>query len=230
MNDAGRDRAPPPQQSVLTRLQRGLEALYRVDTQLAVEHFLIGEEQRTEAGPARAPREQVLLRQDGDDDLGLGLFVDQDALSNLERHDPGERLDDRNFADFCVAVEGVSHFVYLARCAAEDRRVSALELELQAEVDKFACCTLLRGEQLNPANDVATWRRKLYHDVTFAKDLDTDEHDRYRVANAEASRYARALDRRYVAARRVPEMLPELRRFYRLDLDGKLGHIAFLAA
>ena len=57
MNDTRRDRAPPPQQSVLTRLQRGLEALYRVETQLAVEHFLIGEEQRTEAGPARAPRE-----------------------------------------------------------------------------------------------------------------------------------------------------------------------------
>jgi len=219
-----------PGASVLSRLQRGLEALYRIDTQPAVDQFLIGAEQRAEAQPARAPREQVLLRQDSEDDVGLGLFVDAAALSNLERHDPGERLDDHNFADFCVAVEGVSHFVYLARCAAEDRRVSALELELQAEVDKFACCALLAAEHLHPANDVKAWRRRLYDEVTFAQDLDADEHARYRVANAQASRYARSLDQRYVAKRRVPDMLPELRRFYRLDLDGKLGHIARLAA
>lgn len=224
------DEGHGPRRSVLGRLQRGLETLYRIDTQLSVEHFLIGEGERAEARPGRAPREQVLVRQDGDDELGLGLFVDEGALSNLERHDPGQRLDERNFADFCVAVEGVSHFVYLARCAAEDRRVSALELELQAEVDKFACCTLLAAESVAPANDVAGWRRRLYDDVTFAKDLDVDEHARYRVANSEASRYARTLDARYLTSGRVPEMLPELRRFYRLDLDGKLGHIARLAA
>ena len=219
-----------PRGSVLSRLQRGLEGLYRIETQPAVEHFLIGERERAQARPARAPREQVLLRQDGDDDLGLGLFVDEGALSNLERHDPGERLDDRNFDDFCVAVEGVSHFVYLACCAGEDRRVSALELELQAEVDKFACCTLLATSGIEPANDVTAWRRRLYEEVTFADDLDADEEARYRVANAEAGRYARALDRRYLSARRLPDMLPELRRFYRLDLDGKLGHIARMAA
>jgi len=230
LSDDAPDDAGTPRRSVLGRLQHGLETLYRIDTQLAVEHFLIGEGERAEARPARAPREQVLLRQHGDDEVGLGLFVDEEALSNLERHDPGEGLDDRNFADFCVAVEGVSHFVYLARCAAEDRRVSALELELQAEVDKFACCTLLSSESLAPANDVAAWRRRLYDEVTFAKDLDGDEHARYRVANAEAGRYARTLDRRYVAARRVPDMLLELRRFYRLNLDGKLSHIARLAA
>jgi len=224
------DDAGTPRRSVLGRLQLGLETLYRIDTQLAVEHFLIGEGERAEAHPTRAPREQVLLRQDGDDELGLGLFVDEDALSNLERHDPADYLDDRNFADFCVAVEGVSHFVYLARCAAEERRVSALELELQAEVDKFACCTRLAPESAEPANDVAAWRRRLYEEVTFAKDLDHDEHARYRVANAEASRYARALDQRYLARRRFPDLLPELRRFYRLDLDGKLGHIAHLAS
>lgn len=222
--------AQPPRESVLSRLQRGLETLYRIEPQLAVDHFLIDERERAEARPARAPREQVLVRQDSDDDLGLGLFVDEAALSNLERHDPGQRLDDRNFADFCVAVEGVSHFVYLARCAVQDRRVSALELELQAEVDKFACCALMTADRIQPANDVGAWRRKLYDEVTYAQDLDDDEQARYRVANASASRYARALEQRYVTAHRIPDLLPELRRFYRLDLDGKLGHIARLSA
>ncbi|HEY4187579.1 MAG TPA: hypothetical protein VGP07_21055, partial [Polyangia bacterium] len=206
---------PRPAPSVLTRLQRGLETLYRVDTRLQVEQFVISESQRNDARTERAPREQVLLRQEGDDDLGLGLFVDGDALSNLERNDPAARLDDDNFADFCLAVEGVSHFIYLALCAAEDRRVSALELELQAEVDKFACCALLTAPDRSNAPELPELRRRLYDEVSFAADLDDEEHDRYRVANAEARRYARVLDHKYMASRRVPDMLPELRRFYR---------------
>ncbi|HEX2656807.1 MAG TPA: hypothetical protein VHU40_00990 [Polyangia bacterium] len=213
--------------TVLARLQRGLEALYRVQTHLAVEQFLVDEKARGAAHPARSPREQLLLHQADDDELAMGLFVDGHAIDNLERNDPGLRLDDGNFDDFCLAVEGVSHFVYLALCAADDRRVSALELELQAEVDKFACCALLANAGALSGHGL---RRRLYDDVTFAGDLDRDEHDRYRAANAEARRYAVALDERYVAADRVGDMVNELRWFYRQGLDGKLGHIARRAA
>jgi hypothetical protein len=205
---------------VLQRLQLGLEALYRVETRLEVSAFVIDDEQRRRAGIARAPREQLLLRHDHEDDeLAVGLFVDRGALANLGRNDPARGLDDGNFADFCLAVEGVSHFVYVALCAAGQRRVSALELELQAEVDKFVCCLLLPGV-------IANLRRRLYLDVRFADDLSAEERDRYRTANAEAGRYAAALERRFVRDDRLTEMLGELRRFYRLPLDGKLDRIA----
>jgi hypothetical protein len=203
--------------SVLSRLQRGLEVLYRVETNLHVDAFVIDDEERRRAGVARAPREQLLVREDGGE-LGMGLFVDRAALANLERNDPALRLDEANFADFCVALEGVSHFVYVALCAAGHRRVSALELELQAEVDKFVCCVLLQGG----GRDL---RRRLYDDVRFLDDLDADERDRYRTANAEAARYAEALERRFVREDRVVDMLGELRRFYRMPLDDKRGHI-----
>jgi hypothetical protein len=203
---------------VLSRLQLGLEALYRVHTNLEVDAFVIDDEQRRRAGVARTPREQLLVREE-DGELGMALFVDGAALANLERNDPNRRLDDANFSDFCVALEGVSHFVYLALCAAGHRPVSAFELELQAEVDKFVCCVLLQGG----GRDL---RRRLYHDVRFASDLDADEHDRYRVANAEASRYAAGLERRFVREARVVDMLDELRRFYRMGLDEKRGLIS----
>jgi hypothetical protein len=203
---------------VLTRLQRGLEALYRVETHLAIEAFTIGETQRAAADTSRAPREQLLLRE-ADDELAMALFVDAGALANLERNDPTAGLDDRNFADFCLAVEGVSHFVYLALCAAGRRSVSALELELQAEVDKFACCVLLPGA-------TSDLRRRLYGDVCYADDLDGEESARYRAANAGANRYAATLERRFGRAGRTGAMLAELRRFYRMDLPEKLGHIA----
>lgn len=224
--------------SVLARLQRGLEALYRVETQLDVESFLIDDEARRQAGVARAPREQLLISQHGEDELCIGLFLDEQAVSNLETNDPARGLDGSNFDDFCLAVEGVSHFIYVVLAAAGERSVSALELELQAEVDKFACCLLLAGNQTEHASGRAasdhgtarTLRRKLYDDVSFADDLDHDEADRYRVANLEARRYAETLSRNFVARDRVGDMLHELRRFYRLGLDGKLGHIAQAAA
>jgi hypothetical protein len=211
--------------SVLSRLQRGLELLYRVETNLHVDAFVIDDEQRREAGVSRAPREQLLVREE-EGELAMALFVDRDALANLERNDPNDGLHDANFGDFCVALEGVSHFVYLALCAAGHRRVSALELELQAEVDKFVCCVLLRGQRRGDDG----LRRRLYRDVRFCDDLDADERDRYRTANAEAERYAEALERRFVRADRVADMLEELRRFYRMGLEDKRGHIARHAA
>jgi len=224
--------------SVPARLQRGLEALYRVDTQLDVESFLIDEQARRQTGVARAPREQLLVSQRGDDEVRIGLFLDERALANLEANDPAAGLDQRNFDDFCLVVEGVSHFIYVALAAAGERSVSGLELELQAEVDKFACCLLLSGAG-TPANGnsragddagARTLRRKLYDEVCYADDLDSDEADRYRVANLEARRYAETLSRTFLARDRVSDMLAELRRFYRLGLHGKLGHIARLAA
>jgi hypothetical protein len=208
--------------SILSRLQLGLEDLYRVRTDLQVDAFVIDEEQRRMVGVARAPREQLLVREE-DGELGLALFVDDAALANLERNDPALGLDDANFADFCVALEGVSHFVYVALCAAGHRRVSALELELQAEVDKFVCCVLLQGRDVD-------LRSRLFDDVRFHDDLDADERDRYRAANAEAARYAEGLERRFVRQDRVHDMLSELRRFYRMGLDDKRGLIARHAA
>ena len=206
--------------SVLARLQLGLEALYRVETGLPIDAFVIDAVARAALPTGRAPREQLLLRQQ-DGEMELGLFLDAEALANLERNDPAARLDERNFADFCLAVEGVSHFVYVALHAAGDRAVSQLELELQAEVDKFACCLLVAGA----ASDL---RRRLFGEVRFAADLDDDERARYQAANNEARRYAGALERRFVRAERTEGLLAELRRFYRMDLPDKLGHIARL--
>jgi hypothetical protein len=211
----------PRARSLLARLQLGLEALYRVETHLLIDAFVIGGDERGHIGPARSPREQLLL-QEADGELGIGLFVDAAALANLERHDPSARLDDHNFSDFCLAVEGVSHFIYVALAAARQRPVSQLELELQAEVDKFVCCLLVAGSS-------ARLRRRLYGDVSYADDLNADELERYRIANQEANRYTEALERRFVVRQQTTALLAEVRRFYRMGLPDKLGRIAQLA-
>ena len=204
----------------LARVQRGLETLYRVDTGLAVDDFMIDEHTRDGYAPGRKAREQLLVCEAGGE-MSLALFVDPGALANLATHDPSSRLGDHNLGDFLLAVEGVSHFIYAICCARAERRVTQLELELQAEVDKYVTC-LLTTEMSHSE----TLRRRLFGDAAYEPDLDAEERDRYRAANDNAQRYAAWLEATYVAPGRIPEMLAELRRFYRQGLAAKLGTIA----
>lgn len=208
----------------LARVQRGLEALYRVDTGVQIDDFMIGDATRDSLAPHRRPREQLLaLSEDGE--AAFGLYIDPAVLANLAARDPAHRLDDANLGDFLLAVEGVSHFIYAVCCARADRRVSQLELELQAEVDKYVTCLLTPGSGISP--DVsAALRRRLFGDVAYEPDLDGDEEARYRAANDNAHRYATWLESAFVEPRRIPEMLGELRRFYRHGLAQKLATIA----
>ena len=105
--------------------------------------------------------------------------------------------------------------------------MTALELELQAEVDKFVSCLLCDD---GGADDPAELRARLYDRVHYAHDLDHDERARYHTANGEARSYVEGLERRFLRPQRIGDMLEELRRFYRLSLEHKLGHIALRAA
>jgi hypothetical protein len=155
--------------------------------------------------------------------MSLALFIDPSVLSNLATNDPGRRLGDDNFGDFLLAVEGVSHFIYTICCARAERPLSHMELELQAEVDKYVTCLLAT----EPEEEIsAVLRRRLFENAEYESDLDDEEHDRYRAANDNAHRYAAWLETTFVGPRRIPEMLAELRRFYRQSLASKLATIA----
>jgi len=206
----------------LARVQRGLETLYRVDTGVAVDDFMIDEPTRDGFAPARRSREQLLVCEEAGE-MSLALFIDPAALDNLAQHDPGSRLGDHNLGDFLLAVEGVSHFIYAIWCARAERPVTQLELELQAEVDKYVTC-LLTTDAAPTQSEVL--RHRLFVDAEYEPDLDGDERDRYRAANDNAHRYAAWLESTFVATRRIPEMLGELRRFYREGLAAKLARIA----
>ena len=205
----------------LARMQRGLETLYRVHTGVEVGDFMIGEAARDELAPQRRPREQLLVVEDTGE-MALALFIHPAVLANLQRHDPS-RLGDHNLGDFLLAIEGVSHFIYAIQCARADRPVTQLELELQAEVDKYVTC-LLQTETHAATSEAL--RQRLFGECAYEDDLDGDERERYRVANDNAHRYAAWLEETFVARGRIPEMLGELRRFYRQGLAGKLGTIA----
>ena len=214
--------------AVLRALQGGLESMYRVETDLDVCDFLVGGEERDALQVERAPREQLLIRRD-DDGLQLGLFVDERTLENLAMRDPRRRLDAQNLQDFLLAIEGVSHFVYLVHRARQERPVSAVELELQAEVDKYLVALLVSWNQTGepPARPARAAVR-----ATFA----SPGTCRARSASATSwptpppTNTRRRSRQRFVRTRAVDDMLGEVRRFYRKGLAEKLEYISQLAA
>lgn len=205
---------------MLGALQRGLEELYRLNPESPVQNFLVDSEARDAAGVARTPREQLLVSED-EKGLSVGLYFDAEVLHLASGQDAAS-IANADFGDFLMLVEGVSHFVYLAYRAGLNHRLSALELELQAEVDKYVTC-LLSGEQTDIRS--RSLRDRLYCQVEYDEELDPQEQDRYRVANNNALRYSESLERRFVRERRVGEMLVELRHFYRMSLQSKMRFI-----
>jgi hypothetical protein len=174
----------------------------------------------------RSGTTETLLVAERDDGLELGLFLDAALLERLAARDPLAYLDDDNLEDFCTAFEGVSHFHCVAFCAARGWSVSLLGLEIQAEIDKYTASVLLAGTQRGGCL-VRGLHARLFERVRLRDGLDTALATLYEEANRHAARFCRRLEERFLRRRRarVPDMLGELRRFYRLGDAGKLRAI-----
>ncbi len=209
---------------MIGRVQAHLETIYDLETVLRAQEFLVTREAASALGYTGRSSEELLVRQDGEE-LELALYLAPEVLARLAPYDsaPPEHLVDGALEPYLHVAEGVSHFLYLVRAAEHDRRVSMLELEAQAEVDKFALCVL------------SGWRRgldwarhllqRLFHWVSFLPTLAAEERWRYEEANRLSRNYcARLL--RHVARDRMDSFLSDLRYCYRLGAEAKLRHLA----
>lgn len=212
---------------MLDKLQHQLEQIYEVDTHLQVSSFLITDPELaahydTSENP-RATNEKLLISHT-DDGIDVALYLHNNIVSHLEEHNPLESLDDGNLHEFWVALEGISHFIYLVWNAQYDRDISLFELELQAEVDKFVTAILLFGRQqdLQHSRSVMT---KLFVKLQLDSALHQDERLRYSMANQYAYQYCERLLSLFMEQRNEQRLYNEIRRFYRLTHHYKLRHI-----
>ena len=136
-------------QRELRRIQRELERYYGLERAPNVTRFVRDGDQGT--------REVVLVRE-SEDELEIAVVLPPES----KQISPGGALSDI----WLQVAEGVSHFLYLAERARVHLPVTQLELELQAEVDKFV---LSRGFAAGSAR-----RLERHRDPTSSQASDCD--------------------------------------------------------
>lgn len=208
-------------------LQHLLGALYGIEVTADVRDFLVTDPAELgrweQPGEARATDEKLLIVE-REGELGLALYLDAALLARLEALDPREQLCGRNLDDFCLAVEGVSHFNYVAWNAAIDKAVTLLELEMQAEIDKYLGARVLLGRREGGKRGERLHAR-LFDDAGFDTALAPGELRRYQDAHHLAGRYCRSLDARFTGSWPGEALLRELRAFFRWPQPAKVSHI-----
>jgi hypothetical protein len=155
-------------------------------------------------------REALLLRE-SDGGLEMALVVPATPPP------PTQAANDHD--GWLQLAEGVSHFVYVANRARQELPSTQLELELQAEVDKFVLLVL---EQLPyDRGEAFEVHSRLFERVTYLHEAGTELGDRYRTANDLAARFVRRL-----LAYGPETTHATLRRFYRAGQTDKIRLVA----
>ena len=188
----------------LVRVQRQLEAVYELEPTPSIGPFV-------RVDPADA-REQLLVREQADTVDIIVLLPRASAEAFLSK-DARLELD-----AYLGAIEGISHFIHLADRARTELSTTLLELELQAEVDKFV---ILSGAPENQNTDLVSLHRRLYQEVRFLHPSASEHGERYRLANDLAARLWSQLIRKGPAAAHRDT----LKRFYRASQAEKISMV-----
>lgn len=198
---------------VLNTLQGVIQHVYEIDLGHRVADFTTSDPAfARQYGSAHQPMEQLIFREDGDD-VDVSLYLDPrvvDALDDLPAENASINM-------MCLAVEGVSHFVHFCWRSHYKVDVSLLELEIQAEVDKYVLLTDLYGE--------SGMHRRLFEHYLYQRGMSRQLRERYKSANRFAAKYCRKLEKEYIRPGRTSEMLNELRRFCRKSQREKIHAI-----
>lgn len=182
-------------QRELRRIQRRLEGYYALEQAPSVTRFVREGD--------HGSREVVLVRE-SNNELEIAVVLPPES-----RQIPaGGELSDV----WLQAVEGVSHFIYLAERARMHLPVTQLELELQAEVDKFVLCLEFSSESAQRLLD------RMFDRPRFLDAEGTEAGERYRLAHRLAARFAS----RVIVANDRSRAQEKLRSFYRAGQTEKI--------
>lgn len=210
---------------MLQQIQNELEQIYQIPLSQAVENFLLPEIASTcvKENPWILHTDEALVVEQSEEHLDVGLWLNPDLLRWSEGQD-WEDLHQEGSLDLVSKlgplIEGVSHFTYLLWKAEKNMQVTQLELELQAEVDKFILLTRLL--EATPSGQVMN---ALFENVQWNPSLGENEKERYVTAVRLASQYCEYLRNKH-SILDSDSLLPELRSFYRMNQSEKIRHIS----
>ena len=195
---------PGDGESLPARIQARLTLLYGIEEGPSVDDFI-------EASDHGDREVLVIVDRGGEGEVELSLRLPRAAVEGRP-----------SFDQLCQIVEGVSHFLYVVERARRELPATQLELELQAEVDKYVllahgpalAAEPLRFELGFEAGRSARIRQTLFDRVSYVDPVGTETGDRYRFANDLAAGFAARLEKRFARHGRFEQMRAALRRFY----------------
>lgn len=211
--------------TLIKKIQKHIEKIYGIRIGEAADDFVISTGELHELLPSSQntalPRELFLVTPNTEEDaVEVALYFDESLKNNLSKNDPLIKISPENISDFCTLIEGVSHFVYYLYKAASGSAVTQLEMELQAEIDKFVLLSLF----LETDADRRSVLDLLFENYYLFENLSPAEIERYETAADLAKKYCYSLSQ-MLKGSSPSQMLSELRKFYPLNHQDKIRHI-----
>ena len=162
----------------------------------------------------RQGREALYIRESADG-VELGLYVAPAVIEAIAGDDPLEYP-----GELSCAIEGASHFLYVADRVNKGRSLSRLEIELQGEVDKFLLMHLMRvvnGGVLTPHLFETQFQTRSCDDS-----LSEEEIRMYETASALAAPYCSKLRSHYFNPLRMRGLVSTTRNFFERGMSEKM--------
>lgn len=204
-------------------VQSRLEQIYGISVGESAADYLIEKNAVSEllknAEVHNLPRELFLVNPNPvEDTLEIALYLNEALTANLANHSPLENLGSHNINDFCTLIEGVSHFVYYLHKMGLEHNVSQLELELQAEIDKFVLLGIFTESNGLSRQELMGL---LFEDYYLHQHLTDEQVNRYESATGLAKQFCYKLSKN-ISRHDMTPLLAELRQFYSLPQDEKI--------
>jgi hypothetical protein len=199
---------------VLRLLQDQLQALYQVEAPDLAD-FLVDRPTLEQVLPEARPSDEWVLVRQHEEGIDIAVWIDEAHLQSLERHPRPAELVEADLRAWCAAIEGLSHFLLLWNRAQQEQPLSLLELEVQAEVDKFA------SAQLHHPRRARELHHRIFEGAQLQEGLGAAEVERYR----EAGRLAAPFCRRLSTLPHAAAQIEALRRFWRQPGSRRLAEL-----
>ncbi len=209
---------------LIDTLQATLQSRYDLAIPYMVNQFVSHDSDLAEDLANDEIIDEALLVRQSSDTLEFTLYLDKSVLTHagLCSANQSATIDGLNSLDnLCTVVEGVSHAVCLLWHAHHDRQLRPLDLELQAEIDKY----LVLMNTMSKMSERNELHRRLFEQAHYIAPKDSELYKRYRTANDSAASYCAWLTHTFVDQPDPGGLSSELARFYRLSGTAKFQHI-----
>jgi len=160
--------------------------------------------------------ENTLLISERGEDADLAICLQKDLLDELSGLSFPNDFSLKVFPRVSLLVEELSHFHFYCVNATHQRKISALEMEVQAEVDKFSFA-LDCLEEMNLRNLEDDVFGILFNQLQLGPWVKSEERSRYQ----EAHQIARAFCRKLL--RSTTDRSATIQEFYRMSPEERLN-------